>query len=122
MSSSEIILALSNLFWAYAVILTATWFRQVAQTDRRDHVGHFMGLMGVFVPGVALTLIMLLAGAMFSLPAMVAILVIAFPASIAFGLHLEVTRLGPSDVWTDARRGLLAVLLAILLTGSALEV
>ncbi|MEL7106000.1 MAG: hypothetical protein AAGM21_08765 [Pseudomonadota bacterium] len=121
MTSLEALLVLGNFAWAYVIVLTYVWFRAVAQTDLRDHIGHFVGLMGVFVPGVSMVLMILLAGAMFGLPWLIAILVLAFPASIAAGLHLEVARLTPDDPWADGQRLVLTVLLALVITGYALR-
>lgn len=115
------LITLSNFAWAYVIVLTVVWFRAVARTELRDHIGHFMGLMGVFVPGVSVVLMIMLAGAVFQVGWLIAILVLAFPASIATGLHLEVARLSQPDPWAEGQRVVITVLLALVLTGYALS-
>lgn len=121
MTPLEALLALSNFAWAYVIVLTFAWFRAVAQSDLRDHIGHFVSLMGVFVPGVSLVILVLLVGALFQVPWLIALLVFAFPASVATGLHLEVSRLSETDPWQDGQRMMLTVLLALVMTGYAMR-
>jgi hypothetical protein len=115
------LMALSNFFWAYAIVLTAIWIRAVGRTDRRDHVGHFVNLMGGLIPGIVSVFALLFLGGVLGLPWMIALILLAFPAGIAIGLHLEVGRLIAPDPWHDARRVTITVLLALVLTGYMLE-
>lgn len=115
------ILTLSCFCWAYVMVLTVIWFRAVARTDLREHVGHFVGLMGVLVPGVSLTLVMLLAGAVFGIAWLFPLLVLAFPAAIATGLHLEVAALTEPDPGKEAQRVVVTVLLAAVMSGYAVS-
>ncbi len=115
------VLTLSNFFWAYAVVLAVVWVRAVARTDLRDHIGHFAGLMGVLVPGVALVLLTLMVGAVFQIGWLFVLLALAFPAAIATGLHLEVAALTEPDAGKEAQRVILTVLLAAVFTGYALR-
>lgn len=121
MTALQALLALSNFCWAYALVLVVVWFRAVARTDMRDHVGHFVGLMGVFVPGVSLVVITLLLAGALGLPVLIALLVLAFPAAIATGLHLEVAKLTDPDPWQEGQRVALTVLIALLITGHAMS-
>ena len=114
MSLMTAITTLATLLWCYALVLTVAWVRAVGATDRREHVGHFIGLMGVFVPGIALTVATVIVAAAIGLPQIVVAIVLMLPASVAVGLHLELGRLLPSDGPRDAGRLALAVGLAAL--------
>ena len=114
MSMITAVTTLATLLWCYNLVLTMAWFRAVAATDRRDHVGHFVGLMGVFVPGIALTVATVIVGAVIGLPQIVVAIALMLPASVAAGLQLELGRLLPSDGPRDAARLALAVGLAAL--------
>lgn len=108
------ITTLATLLWCYNLVMTLAWFRAVGATDRREHVGHFVGLMGVFVPGIALTVATVLLGAVLGVPQVVIALALLFPGAVCIGLQLEVARLTGPDGGADARRLAAAVLLAAL--------
>jgi hypothetical protein len=105
---------LATLLWCYALVLSVAWVRAVGATDRRDHVGHFVGLMGVFVPGIALTVATVIVGAVVGVPQIVVAIALLLPASVAIGLQLELARLVPPNTSLDAQRLALAVGLAAL--------
>ncbi|MEL6206142.1 MAG: hypothetical protein AAFR47_12660 [Pseudomonadota bacterium] len=114
MSLITAISTLATLLWFYILVLTVVWFRAVGALDRRDHVGQFVGLMGVFVPGIALTVSTLLVGAMLGVPYVVIAIALLLPGAVVTGLQLEVSRLTGSDMVQDAQRLALAVLMSVL--------
>lgn len=108
------ITTLATLLWCYNLVLTVAWFRAVGATDTREHVGHFVGLMGVFVPGIALTVATVFIGAVIGIQQVVVAIALLFPGSVAIGLQLEVVKLTGSDTNVDASRLGLAVGMAAL--------
>ena len=114
MTLIDAVSTLATLLWCYIAVLALSWVRLVGATDRREHVGHFVGLMGVFVPGMALTIAIVLLGALVGIPQVVVAIALVFPAAIAIGLQLEVARLRPPDLRSDAMRVGSAVALAAL--------
>ena len=119
MTLIESVTTLATLLWFYILVLAVAWVRLVGGRDRREHVGHFVGLMGVFVPGVSLTVFAVLMGGLLGLPQVVVALALLLPGAIALGLQLEVARLGPTDLRTDAMRLTAAVALSALYLGAA---
>lgn len=87
----------SLLLWCYAIVLSVAWFRAVGADDKRTHVGHFLGLMGVFVPLSCVLVFVVFLGAMLGLPSVVAILAVLVPAGLVVGLQLEISRLTASS-------------------------
>lgn len=83
----------SLMLWCYATVLTVAWFRAVGGEDRKTHVGHFVSLMGVFVPLSCLLVLVVFLGAILGLPSVIALLVVLVPAGLVVGLQLEVSRL-----------------------------
>lgn len=81
------------LLWCYALVLTVEWFRAVGSKDRKTHVGHFLGLMGVLVPLSCALVMFAFAGAFMGLPSVIALLVILVPAGLVVGLQLEIRKL-----------------------------
>jgi hypothetical protein len=113
------ITTLATLLWCYNLVLTIAWFRAVGALDRRQHVGNFVGLMGVFVPGMALTVLVVLFGAIVGVPQIVIAIALLFPGAVTVGLQLEVSRLAPGGMRGDAQRLALAVGLAALYMAAA---
>lgn len=87
----------SLVLWCYAVVLTVSWFRAVGAQDLKTHVGHFVALMGVFVPLSCLLVFIVFLGGILGLPSVIALLVVLVPAGLVVGLQLEVSRLETSD-------------------------
>lgn len=114
MTLIDAVTTLATLLWCYTAVLAVAWFRLVGATERHEHVGHFVGLMGVFVPGIALTLGVVLFGALIGIPQVVVAIAVLLPGAVAIGLQLEVARLRPSGPRGDAMRVGLAVALAAL--------
>lgn len=119
MTLATAVTTLATLLWCYIAVLGVAWIRAVGALDRREHVSHFVTLMGVFVPGIALTVAVVLIGVLTGLPQIVVVLALLFPGAVAAGLQLEVSRLAPSGVATDATRLGLAVGLAALYLAAA---
>lgn len=112
MSLITAVTTLATLLWCYILVLAVVWFRAVGALDRREHVGNFVALMGVFVPGIALTVAVVMVGALIGIPQVVVALALLFPGAVVTGLQLEVARLIPPDMVTDAQRLGVAVALA----------
>jgi len=93
MSAILIVKFCSLMLWCYAAVLTVAWFRAVGAEDQKTHVGHFVGLMGVFVPLSSLLVFTVFAGAMFGAPSIIAVLAVLLPAGLVVGLQLEVSRI-----------------------------
>ncbi|MCV6596432.1 MAG: hypothetical protein OIF40_05025 [Mangrovicoccus sp.] len=93
MSAILIVKFCSLMLWCYAAVLTVAWFRAVGAEDQKTHVGHFVGLMGVFVPLSSLLVFSVFAGAMLGLPSIIPILAVVLPAGLVIGLQLEVSRI-----------------------------
>ncbi|WP_116133893.1 hypothetical protein [Tropicimonas sp. IMCC34043] len=106
---------LSMFATCYAIVLAVIWIRAVGRRDRHEHVGLFIALMGVLVPGVVLSIATLLAGAVFGLPYIGLALPVLFPAAIATGLHLEVDALTSPTPSTEGFRIAQGVVLTIIL-------
>ncbi|MEM8630210.1 MAG: hypothetical protein AAGF74_03155 [Pseudomonadota bacterium] len=115
-----IIIALGNFCWVYGGVLTVMCFRAVARTDAREHVGHFVGLMAVFVPGIASVFVILFIGWALQSAWILSLVLIAFPGALAVGLHLEVMRLTDKDPAKAAPRMVLTILLALGMTAFSL--
>ncbi|MCV6586873.1 MAG: hypothetical protein OIF47_15185 [Marinibacterium sp.] len=113
---SLILMALSNLCWAYALILGVDWLRAVGRRDRREHIGCFVDLMGIFVPGIILIYGVLFVGTVLNAGWLSALVIVLFPAAIAAGLHLELARLVPADRRRDNRRMAITVGIATAMT------
>ena len=118
MTFATAVTVLGTLLMCYSLVLVVAWFRAVAATEHREHVGHFVSLMGVFVPGIALTMLTVFVAALTGVPELVLGVALLLPGAVACGLQLEVTRLGGSDVTVDAIRvaaavGLAAVFIAM---------
>lgn len=56
------LVALNRFCWGYATVLAVIWMHTVGRSDARDQIGHFVGLIGIFVPGMALSLLTLMSG------------------------------------------------------------
>ena len=112
------ILTLSQFLTCYALVLAVVWFRAVATLDRRSHVGHFVALMGVFVPGVALALAVFLIGVILGIPQVIPALAILLPGAIVVGLQAELAHLAASGPRPDAIR--LGAAIALTLAALAL--
>ncbi|MEM1430564.1 MAG: hypothetical protein AAGG09_14005 [Pseudomonadota bacterium] len=104
MSATTAILTLSCFLTCYALVLAAVWLRAVRALDCRSHVGHFVGLMGVFVPGVALTLAVFLAGVGLGVPQVIPVLALLLPGAVVVGLQAELAHLAASGPRPDAER------------------
>lgn len=106
----------SLMLWCYAIVLTVAWFRAVGAEDEKTHVGHFLGLMGVFVPLSCALVFVVFMGAMLGLPSVIAVLVVLVPAGLVVGLQLEISRLTASSERVEMLRlGItLAMALAVL--------
>ena len=118
MSTIAAVTTLSSLLWCYSAVMCVIWFRAVAQLERREHVAQFVGLMGVFVPGMALAIAFFLLGALLSFPELVLLLALIFPGTVALGLHLEVARLTEPEPLTEGLRVAAAVALALIWAAS----
>ncbi len=103
----------SLLLWSYAAVLTVAWFRAVGSEDKRTHIGHFVSLMGVFVPISSSFVMLLLIAGFLGLPSMVALLFVLVPAGLVVGLQLEVSRLQSSNERIEATRLGLTLALAV---------
>ncbi|MEO0992123.1 MAG: hypothetical protein AAFX00_14415 [Pseudomonadota bacterium] len=117
---AENVLMLSSFAWGYVAVLTVGWFRAVAQTDTRDHIGHFVSLMGVFVPGVSLFMVSLFLAAALQSGWIFLLVLLLMPAGFATGLHLEVNRLTDPDPWTEYKRLAMATVLGLFFIGSGM--
>lgn len=90
--------------WCHAAVLVVSWFRVVGRTDRRDHVGHFISLMGELVPMAAGVILLIFAGSVLGLPSVVVFLAVVFPAGLVFALLMEVERVGETSRQSETRR------------------
>jgi hypothetical protein len=117
MTLIETVSTLATLLWVCVLVLIVASVRLVGRCDRKEHVGHFVELVGVFVPGVSITVFAVLMGALLGLPQVVVALALLLPGAVALGLQLEVARLGPADMRTDVLRLTAAVALSALCLG-----
>lgn len=113
MSPLYVVKLTALILWCHALVLMVAWFRHVARTDRRQHVGHFVSLVGELVPMAAAAVVLIFGGAALGLPSVVVFLAVVLPLGLVVGLALEVRRLGPHSHRAEARR--LAVTLALAL-------
>lgn len=110
------------LLWCHAAVLTMAWFRAVARTERRSHVGHFVSLMGELVPVSAGAVLLIFGGAALGLPSAVVLLAILIPAGLVLALVFEVDRIGTASHHDEAARLALTLAMAtgiFLLRGGA---
>lgn len=117
MPANVAISTLALLATCYALVLAAVWLRAVGRRDRREHVGHAAALLGVWVPGIALTMGAVLVGATLGLGWLAPLVPVLLPAAIATGLQLEVEALTAPDPLTQGLRVAQGVLVAIILLG-----
>lgn len=101
------------MLWCYAAVLLVAWFRAVGAEDQKTHVGHFLGLMGVFVPLSCALVFVVFLGALLGLPSVIAVLVLLVPAGLVVGLQLEISRLTASSDRVEMLR--LGITLALTL-------
>lgn len=113
MTPTLILAGLGNFCWAYAIVLAIAWFRAVGQRDLRKHVGHFVELMGSFIPGIALVFAIMMIGTALQMGWIIGLIIMLFPGSLVVGLHLEVARLNDYDQQIDNRRMAITVCLAL---------
>ena len=83
----------ASFLWAYAFVLTVEWFRAVGRDERETHVGHFVTLMGVMVPTIAVSVMIVLVAGTFGIPILIPLLIITIPGGLVVSLQLEVSRL-----------------------------
>ena len=107
----------SLMLWCYAMVLTVAWFRAVGAEDQKTHVGHFLGLMGVFVPFSCLLVFVVFLGAMLGMPSVIAVLVVLVPAGLVVGLQLEVSRLTIPSERTELKRFGITLLMTLAVLG-----
>lgn len=102
--------AVATLLWSYAGVCFIAWVRQLSRTGHRLRAGRVIDLVANLVPAVVTLVVVLLAGALIGLPAVVGIIAVLFPAALAFGLHMSLNeiRVGQGTTWQDelARLGL----------------
>lgn len=99
-----VIKLVSLLLWSYAAVLAVAWVRAVGAEDTQTHVGHFVSLVGVFVPISCGFVMLLLIAGFVGLPSMVGLLFVLVPAGVVVGLQLEVSRLRESTERIEAMR------------------
>ncbi len=115
MSPLAIVKLTATLLWCHAGVLAVAWFRQVARTDKRFHVGHFVALMGEMVPMAAGAILLIFGGAILGLPSVVVFLAVVLPAGLVLALATEVDRLTePPDAGVETRRLAATLGLAVL--------
>lgn len=85
--------------WAYALVLAVAWFRAVGREALESHVAHFVTLMGVMVPTVAVSVMIVLVAGTFGIPWLILLLAVTIPGGLVVSLQLEMSRL------TEARLG-----------------
>ncbi|MEL6645264.1 MAG: hypothetical protein AAFQ79_15140 [Pseudomonadota bacterium] len=93
MAAINLILWSSAFLWLYALVLAIAWFRAVAREEIESHVGHFVSLMGVLVPVIALSVLIVLIGGALGIPWIVFLLPVTLPGGLVIALQLEVSRL-----------------------------
>ncbi len=104
----------ATFLWCHAFVLAGAWFRAVARTERREHVGHVVSLIGEMVPMAAGVVILIFAGSFFGLPSAVVFLAIALPAGLVLALVFEVDRVGTVTKRSESRRLAVALGLTIV--------
>ena len=83
----------ASFLWSYAFVLTVEWFRAVGRDEQETHVGHFVTLMGVMVPTIAVSVMIVLVAGTFGIPILIPLLIITIPGGLVVSLQLEVSRL-----------------------------
>ena len=106
MTSYLLVKFVALLLWSHAAVLAVAWFRAVGAEDRRTHVGHFVALMGVFVPVSCLCVLAVLAAAMLQVSLPLVLLVVLLPAGLVLALHLEVTQIAGRSETGEIKRWL----------------
>ena len=111
----------ASFLWAYALILAIAWFRAVGRDGLETHVGHFVSLMAVMVPCVAVSLLIVLLAGGIGLTVLAPLLIITMPGGLVVSFQLEVSRLTTSTLERElVRLGLAAVLTAAFSANSVL--
>ncbi|MEL6170087.1 MAG: hypothetical protein AAFR35_15480 [Pseudomonadota bacterium] len=106
---------IAGFLWCYTGVLTVAWFRTVAREQVRTHVGHFVSLMGVFVPVMSSAVALVLIGGFVGIPWVILILAVGVPGGLAVGLQLEISRIGGSELRVEMiRLGIAAALFALV--------
>lgn len=110
----------STFLWVYAAAAAVGWVRAVRGEALRTHVGHFVSLMGVMVPFIALTLFVVFAGGLagFAFGPILGLLLL--PGGLFTAFQLELSRLRPPKEADELRRlALVTVVSALLIAGRA---
>lgn len=110
----------STFLWVYAAAAAVGWVRALRGEALRTHVGHFVSLMGVMVPFIALTLFVVFAAG-FSGVAMGPILApLVLPGGLFMAFQLELSRLRTLSEADELRRlALVTAVSALLIAGRA---
>ena len=114
MAVFELILWTSAFLWLYALVLAVAWFIAVGRESTETHVGHFVSLMGVMVPVIAVSVMIVLVGGVLGLPWIVLLLPLTIPGVLVIALQLEVSRLWEPTVKTELSRLGTAIALTII--------
>ncbi|MEO1153502.1 MAG: hypothetical protein AAFV31_09125 [Pseudomonadota bacterium] len=114
MEPVQFILWSSAFLWLYALVMAVAWFRAVGQEETETHVGHFVSLMGVLVPVIALSVLIVLFGGTLGIPWIVFLLPLTLPGGLVVALQLEVSRLWEPTLRTELSRLGTALALTII--------
>ena len=104
----------ASFLWAYALVLVVAWFATVGRERKETHIGHWAMLMGVMVPNIAASLLIVLAAALFELWWVLPLLTVSVPGGLVVSLQLEVSRLAGSSLRTELSRLGVAVALTLV--------
>lgn len=105
--------AIAVFLWCYAAVLAIAWFRAVAREPRRMHIAHFVQLMGLFVPIMAVLLGLIVIVALTGFSILLILLPFLLPVGILTAFQLEVSRLQPPSRRIEIQRLLLAAGLTV---------
>lgn len=95
--------------------MAIAWVRAVRDQDLRTHVGHFAGLMGVFVPISCSFILLTLISAITGLALIAAMLFVLVLAGLVVGLQLEVSNIRQSTQQIEATRLITSLAIAAVI-------
>ncbi|NRA99861.1 MAG: hypothetical protein HRU32_08590 [Rhodobacteraceae bacterium] len=109
---------IATFLWCYVVVLVVAWVRAVAREPKRMHIAHFVQLMGLFVPVMAVLLSLIVLASLTETGVLLLLLPLLLPAGLVAAFQLELSRLIPSSRPTELARfsvaaGLTAGLIAL---------
>ena len=95
---------LTTFLWAYVLVGAVSWVRAVRAEALNTHIGHFIGLCGVLVPGIAATLLIVVFRGYVGFPLAPVFALLMMPGCLLAGFLLELNRIRPFTVRSELLR------------------